>query len=99
MKSLYMHKIIKVGKARIEAIQVRLLSKNFVLLRGRLGYVMCGYLNLKTAEKFKDRAVKVTGVSGIKDTLNAKVHSCTSQARKLGIAKGQTVREALKKFA
>jgi uncharacterized protein YunC (DUF1805 family) len=99
MKSAYVHKIIKVGKTNIEAIQIRLLSKNFILLRGRLGYVMCGYLNLKTAEKFKDRAVKVTGVSGIKDALNAKVHSCTSEARKLGIAKGLFIREVLKKIA
>jgi uncharacterized protein YunC (DUF1805 family) len=92
------YKKIKIGKSYIEAFVLPLLAKSFILLRGRRGYVMCGYLNLKAAEKFKDRAVKVTGVSGIKDALSAEVHSCTSEARKLGIRKGQPIREVLKIF-
>lgn len=93
------HKRIKIGKAYIEAIWVKLFSKNFILLKGSRGYVMCGYLNLKVAEKFKDAAVKVAGVSTIEDALNGSVHSCTSVARKLSIYKGQPIKEALKIIA
>jgi uncharacterized protein YunC (DUF1805 family) len=92
------YKKIKIGKSYIEAFVVPLLAKNLILLRGRRGYVMCGYLNLKAAEKLKDRAVRITGVSGIKEALDTKVHSCTSEARKLGIRKGQPIREVLNIF-
>ena len=87
---------IKIGKKYIEAISLNLQSKNFILLKGSRGYVMCGYLNLKTAEKFKDAAVKITGVSSIKEALKAYVHSLSRPARKLGIYKGQPVKEVLK---
>ena len=90
------YKKIKVGKKYIEAILIKLLSKNFILLKGSRGYVMCGYLNLKVAEKFKDAAVKIGGVSTISQALKAKVHSCTSSARKLGISQGQPIKEALR---
>lgn len=71
-------------------------SKNLVVLAGSRGYVMCGYLDLKTADKFKDVAVKITGVSTINDALNATVHSCSSGAKKLGIAKGTPIKNLLK---
>ena len=58
-------KKVKVGKKYIEAVLIKLLDKNLILLRGSRGYVMCGYLNLKAAEKFKEAAVKITGVSTI----------------------------------
>lgn len=88
-------KKIKVGKKYIEAIWVNLQSKNFILLRGSRGYVMCGYLNLKAAEKFKDAAVKVTGVSTIGQAIKTTVHSATRPARRLGIYKGQPIKEVL----
>lgn len=75
---------------------INLQSKNLILLKGNKGYVMCGYLNLRVAEKFKDIAIKIIGVSSIEQALKAKVHSCTSYARKLGISKGQPIKEALK---
>ena len=93
------HKRIKVGKRSIEAVLVKLQSKNFILLRGSKGYIMCGYLNLKAAETFQDVAVKITGVSSIEEALGAQVHSCTSPARKAGIYQGQPVRQVLKIIA
>lgn len=87
---------IKIGRKYIEAVSLKLLSKNLILLRGTKGYVMCGYLNLKAAEKFKDVAVKITGVSTIEEALEAVVHSCSRQAKKLGIYKSQPIRETLK---
>ncbi len=90
---------IRVGKKYIEALCLNLQSKNLVLIKGRRGYIMCGYLNMKAAQKFQDAAVKITGISSIEEALSASVHSCTAGARKLGIAKGQPVREALKIIA
>ena len=87
---------IKIGGKYIEAFLISLQSKNLILLRGSRGYVMCGYLNLKAAERFKDAAIKITGISTIKEALKASVHSCTSSARKVGIYKGQPIKEALK---
>ena len=86
----------KTVKKSIEALLIPLSTKNLIILRGSRGYVMCGYLNLRIAQKFNDAAVKIVGVSSIKDALRASVHSCTSAARKLGIYKGQPIKEVLK---
>lgn len=96
---MFKHKKVKVGKKYIEAIWVNLQSKNFILLRGSRGYVMCGYLNLKSAEKFNDAAVKITGVSTIDEAIKTTVHSVTRPAIRLGIYKGQPVKEVLKIIA
>jgi len=96
---MLIHKKIKVGKKYIEALCIKLLSKNFVLLRGSKGYIMCGYLNLEAAEKFEDVAAKVVGVSSIEEALKANIHTCSSQAKKLGIYENQPVKEALQIIA
>lgn len=90
---------IKIGAKYIEAILINLQSKNLILLRGSRGYAMCGYLNMKAAEKFKDAAIKITGIATIEEALKTSVHSCTSSAKKLGISKGQPIKEALKIIA
>jgi uncharacterized protein YunC (DUF1805 family) len=92
-------KNIKIGKGRVEAILFGLVGKNLIVLRGSAGYVMCGYLNLRAAEKFRDVAVKITGVSTIDEALKTTVASCTRAAKKLGIRKGQKIREVLKIIA
>lgn len=57
---------------------------------------MCGYLNLKTAQRFNDAAIMITGVSTIGQAMKTTVHSCSLAARKLGVYKGQPIKEALK---
>lgn len=96
---MFQRKSLKIDGKLVEAMLFTLFSKNLIVVKGSRGYIMCGYLNLRTAEKFKDAAVKVTGVATIGDLLKAKVHSATSSARRLGIHKGQPVREALKMIA
>ena len=88
-------KKIKIGKNYIEALMMKFQTKNLIVLSGKKGYVMCGYLNLKAAQKFNDVAVKITGVSTINEALNSQVHSCTTGARALGIKKGQRIKEVL----
>ena len=76
-----------------------MLSKNLIVITGAKGYIMCGYLNLRAAQKTKDVAVKITGVSTIDEALKSAVHSCTSYARRLGVYPGQPVNEVLKIIA
>lgn len=96
---MFKHRKIRAGKKYIDAVWVKLQNKNFILLRGVRGFVMCGYLNLKAAEKFKDAAAKITGASTLREALKATVHSATGPAKKLGIYKGQPVKDALKIIA
>ncbi|MFA5270958.1 MAG: DUF1805 domain-containing protein [Candidatus Omnitrophota bacterium] len=88
-------KKIKFGKKCIEALMVKLQKKNLIVLRGKNGYIMCGYLNLKAAQKINDVAVMIKGVSTINDALKTQVHSCTSAAKCLGIKDGQPIKEIL----
>lgn len=83
----------------MQAVMIKLLSKNFILFKGSKGYVMCGYLDLRAAEKFKDAAVKIICVATIKQALRARVHSCTSAARKLGVYKNRPIKEVLEIIA
>lgn len=87
---------IKVGKKHILAVNLKLSSKNLIVLSGSKGYVMCGYLNLSTANKFNDVAVKITKVSTIKEALAARVHSVSYSAKKIGIKKGKGIKDVLK---
>lgn len=93
------HKKIKIGKKQIDAFLLKLASKNLIVLRADKGYIMCGYLNMKAADKFNDVAVKITGVSTIKDALKAQAHSVSRAAKKLKIYKNQPVQEILKIIA
>jgi len=93
---MFKRRKIKISGRYLEAFLVKLFGKNLILIKGSRGFVMCGYLDLKAADKFCDVAVKVTGVSTINDALKASVHSCSSRARRLGIHKGQPLKEALR---
>jgi uncharacterized protein YunC (DUF1805 family) len=96
---MIINRTIKVGKKSIETFLIPLLGNNLILLKGSRGYIMCGYLNLNAARRFREVAVKVTGVKTIDDMLQASVHSCSPAAARLGIAKGQPVKTVLKLIA
>jgi len=89
-------KEIKVGKGYVEAICFKLLKRNLIVIRGKRGYIMCGYLDMSVSTKFKEPAAKIIGVSTIKEALMASIFSCTLSAKKLGIYEGQKVKDALK---
>ena len=78
---------------------MNLFKRNLVLLRGNKGYVMCGYLDIGVANKFKDVAVKIVGVNTIEEAIKTKVHSCSQPALKIGIRKGQPIKDVLKIIA
>lgn len=60
---------------------------------------MCGYLDLAVAQKFHEPAIRIVGVSTIKEALESTVFECTAEAAKLGIYKNQPIKQVLKLIA
>ena len=78
---------------------MKLGSKNLIVLRGSKGYVMCGYLNMKAANSFKEVAVKITGAATIKDALKSKAAAVSVAARGIGLRRNQPIKDVLKIIA
>jgi len=66
-----------------------------ILIQTQKGYVMCGYLNMDTANRVGDIAGKVTGVKTFEDVLNAPIVEASEKAKKAGLKEGMTAREFL----
>ncbi|HDN85759.1 MAG: DUF1805 domain-containing protein [Candidatus Omnitrophota bacterium] len=93
------HKKVKIGKKILKGFCIPLGKKKLVGLVGKNGYIMCGYLNLKTADKFGEVAVKVKGVDSIGSLLKAQVFALSREAKKLGIYKGQPIKDVIRIIA
>ncbi len=76
-------------------IKVEMGKAPFLLLKGKSGYVMCGYMNLEAATKLGDRGVRVSGVSDLDSILESRVAGCTPEASQAGISEGQKVSDIL----
>ena len=76
-------------------VKVRMHNASLVLILGKKGYVMCGYLNMDAAERLGDAACMVTGVDTFDDVLSARIKAVSAKAKELGISEGMTGREAL----
>ena len=93
-------KEIKVNGAIFKGIELELCdSSSLLVITGKKGYIMCGYLNINTAQKRNDVACVVTGVKTIEDMLNSKVVALTSAAQQMGISMGMEVTKVLEIFA
>jgi len=71
-------------------------SPPLLLIMGEKGFVMCGFLNVESAEKLGVTAAVVSGVKTFNDVLNGQVKAVTSKAKKLGIEVGMKGADALK---
>ena len=71
---------------------------NLVYIKGGKGFIMCGYLNLETAESKGNIAAVVTGVKTIADMLKTNIVEATSAAKAAGICVGMPVSQALEKI-
>ncbi|MFA7677176.1 MAG: DUF1805 domain-containing protein [Candidatus Omnitrophota bacterium] len=89
-------KKIRIGRKNIAAYCMPLGKKKLIILKGRRGYVMCGYLSMKTADSLADAAVLIKGVSSIREALGSQVYAVSRKAKNLGIKKGQDIKSALK---
>ncbi len=70
-------------------------SPPLVIIRGRKGFVMCGYLDINVTNKLGLIAARVVGVKSIEEMLEKKIVNVTSKARELGIKEGMKVKEIL----
>jgi uncharacterized protein YunC (DUF1805 family) len=76
-------------------VKINLHNAPFLILIAEKGFVMCGYLNIATAEKLGDAACMVAGVRDLRGMLNAKIVAATTKAQSLGIKEGMSCEEAL----
>lgn len=88
-------KEIKLEKGSIVGIKIELPNAPLILLKGKKGFIMCGYLNIETANKLKDAAAVVKGVKTIEEALNAKIEAVSDRAKEIGIKVGMKSVEAL----
>lgn len=71
-------------------------SPPILIIIGQTGFVMCGFLNMDTAEKLNVTAAMVSGVRNFDDVLRAEIKAATSKAKIKGIRIGMKGKEAVK---
>jgi len=71
-------------------------SPPLLLITAEKGFVMCGFLNVESAEKLGVAAAVVSGVKTFDDVLSGQVKAVTSKAKSLGVEVGMKGADALK---
>lgn len=89
---------IALGDRTAAGVEVDLPGAPLVLARGARGFVMCGFLDIRSADKFNVAAAVVRGVKNVNDLLNGSVTDVSAAAAALGVTVGMTGRQALEKF-
>jgi uncharacterized protein YunC (DUF1805 family) len=74
-------------------------SPPLVLVTAEKGFVMCGFLNIDSAERLGIAAAMVSGVKTFEDVLAAEVKAATTKAKNLGVEIGIKGSEALRRMA
>jgi uncharacterized protein YunC (DUF1805 family) len=90
---------IILGEKKALGVEIDLPGAPLVLARGGKGFVMCGFLDLHTAEKVNAPAAIVRGVQTVDDLLAKPVVGATAAALALGVRPGMTGYEALEILA
>jgi uncharacterized protein YunC (DUF1805 family) len=70
-----------------------------IVLIGKKGLIVCRNFDISALDERGITAARVKGLTKIEDALEAKIESCTSKAKALGIVEGMTGKEALIKLA
>ena len=78
-----------------EGYTINLGNGKLLVIKAKHGALVCGYINMETAEKLGDAVAMVTGVNSYDDMLNAKVKKVSSAATKLGVCDGMIGSDAL----
>jgi uncharacterized protein YunC (DUF1805 family) len=71
-------------------------SPPLLLITAEKGFVMCGFLNVESAEKLGVAAAVISGVKTFEDVLNGQVKALTTKAKNLGVEVGMKGTDALK---
>ncbi len=86
---------VEIKGKKVIGIEVPLPGAPLVLAYTKNGFVMCGYLNIETADKLKVAAGLVRGVDTFDDLLKAKIQGVSESASKRGVKVDMTGEEAL----
>ncbi len=89
---------IEIDGRKAMGIEIDLPGAPLVLAKGAKGFVMCGYLDLHTADKVNAPAAVVRGVKTVDDLLKAPLVAVSAAATNLGVKPGMTGYEALELF-
>ena len=89
---------MKLENGQVKGFLIELDHAPLILIKARQGYVMCGYLNINTANKLGDIAGRVTGVKSFDDVLQASIVEVSENAKKIGLTEGMNVRDFLNKL-
>lgn len=73
-------------------------SPPLLLITSEKGFVMCGFLNIESAEKLAVAAAVISGVKTFEDVLNGQVKAATTKAKSLGVEVGMKGSDALKRM-
>lgn len=88
---------IKIGEKIIQGVSLSAPGgeghPNMLVLQCEKGYIMCGYLNLDTANAVGDAAA-VVGGSCFADILANPVKAVSTKAQEMGVAVGMTGEQA-----
>ncbi|MGP6206511.1 YunC family protein [Cuniculiplasma sp. SKW3] len=79
----------------VHYIKIEMYRAPLIIIRGKRGYVMCGYLNIETAEKLGDAGALVRGVKDLQTMMNATIEETTTAAESIGLHKGKKVEEVI----
>ncbi len=88
-------KKIKLVKGQAIGYLIELNNAPLIIVQAKKGYIMCGYLNIDTANKLGDIAGKVTGVKTFNDIFNAKIIEVSENAKKVGLYEGMNAKDFL----
>ncbi len=84
---------------KVTGFEIDLPGAPLVVAKGEKGFVMCGYLDVKSADKFSAAAAVVRGVKTVEDLLAGRVSEVSASAARMGVAPGVTGRDALEIFS
>lgn len=91
-------KIIRLENGDVHGFFINLGKAPLIVIKNDKGYIMCGYLNMDTANKLGDIAGIVTGVKTFDDVLNSKIVKISKEAKKKGLKIDMTAKDFLNKL-
>lgn len=89
---------VVLGSQSATGYEIDLPGAPLILVQAAKGFVMCGYLDIKSVDKFGQAAAVVRGVKSIDDLLAKTVSDVSLEGERRGIKSGMTGREALLKL-
>ncbi|MGC8618348.1 MAG: YunC family protein [Thermoplasmata archaeon] len=76
-------------------IKIESVPAPIVIITGKKGFLMCGYLDIQAADRLGSIAASASGINSIDDLLNKEIVKVSAKGKEAGIREGMKGREAL----